>query len=373
MKLFRLAVAGCAASIWLAVNSFSIAYAHDGPEHEIDELTDRIKTEGPSADLLLQRAIEYNVIRKGAEAVKDLERALDFESHSAAILRELARAYFTVGKTNEALDTAARGLKYATEGPEKASLYIARSDFLRARRDHQKALDEMEKAIREHSENSECYLARSLLQQQLGLKKERIKGLAEGIKATGSGLLEAEWIDALIDGGKAEAALERIQAELKDSRLRSSWLIRRAKVLFAMQKDDEAKADAKEALEELNQRLSRGTSDALLLADRSARKKRPKKISSRLATKAWPMNGCANASAPWVAATGEAAEASGPRPIRTLKPTRKTKAIRLRTKPTIRRTIKRSSLGTASVRFSPQAGVNSAPVVASAYVNPQQL
>jgi len=268
MKLFRLAVAGCAASIWLAVNSFSIAYAHDGPEHEIDELTDRIKTEGPSADLLLQRAIEYNVLRKGAEAVKDLERALDFESHSAAILRELARAYFTVGKTNEALDTAARGLKYATEGPEKASLYIARSDFLRARRDHQKALDEMEKAIREHSENSECYLARSLLQQQLGLKKERIKGLAEGIKATGSGLLEAEWIDALIDGGKAEAALERIQAELKDSRLRSSWLIRRAKVLFAMQKDDEAKADAKEALEELNQRLSRGTSDALLLADR---------------------------------------------------------------------------------------------------------
>ena len=268
MKIFRLAVVGCAMCFWLAANCFSTAHAHEGPEHEVDELTDRIKTEGPTADLLLQRAIEYNVLRKGAEAVKDLERALEFESHSAPILRELARAYFSVGKTNEALDTAARGLKYATEGPEKASLYIVRSDIYRVRRDHQKALDEVEKAIREHSDNAECYLTRSLLQQQLGLKKERIKGLADGVKATGSGLLEAEWIDALIDGGKPELALERIQAELKDSRLRSSWLIRRAKVLFALNKDDEAKADAKEALEELNGRLSRGTSDALLLADR---------------------------------------------------------------------------------------------------------
>src|SRR5262245_24510576 len=100
------------------------ALSHDGPEHEIEELTARIKVEGESADLLLQRAIEYNVLNKGAEAVKDLERALDFESHSAAIQRELSRAYFSIAKTNEALDTATRGLKYANDGPEKASLLI---------------------------------------------------------------------------------------------------------------------------------------------------------------------------------------------------------------------------------------------------------
>ena len=53
-------------------------FAHDGPEHEIDELTARIKSEGESADLLLQRAIEWNVLNKTAEAIKDLERALHF-------------------------------------------------------------------------------------------------------------------------------------------------------------------------------------------------------------------------------------------------------------------------------------------------------
>src|ERR1051325_11219334 len=94
------------------------AFAHDGPEHEIDELTERIKNEGVSADLLLQRAIEYNVLNKGAEAVKDLEKALELSAHSAAIQRELSRAYFSVGKTNEALDIATRGLKYAADGAE---------------------------------------------------------------------------------------------------------------------------------------------------------------------------------------------------------------------------------------------------------------
>src|SRR6266513_2575468 len=111
------------------------AIAHDGPEHEIDELTTRIKAEGESADLLLQRAIEYNVLNKGAEAVKDLERALDFEAHSAAIQRELSRAYFSIGKTNEALETATEGLKYASQGPEKASLFVIRCEILRARKE----------------------------------------------------------------------------------------------------------------------------------------------------------------------------------------------------------------------------------------------
>src|SRR5437870_3950253 len=77
--------------------------AHDGPEHDIEELTDRIAKEGESADLLLQRAIEYQVLGKFAEAAKDLERALQFEGHAATTQRELSRAYFALGKTNEAL------------------------------------------------------------------------------------------------------------------------------------------------------------------------------------------------------------------------------------------------------------------------------
>ena len=265
MKLFRTLTVALALAV-LAPGG--VAIAHEGPEHEIDELTDRIREEGESADLLLQRAIEYNVMGKTAEAIKDLERALTFESHSPVLQRELSRAYFAAGKTNEAYDTATRGMKYAAAGAERASLLMARSDVSRARKDYQKALDDTNKAIQEHPDNCEWYLSRSQLQQQLGLKKERIKGLDEGIKETGSGLLEGEWLDALIDGGKAEQALVKIEAELLDARLQSTWLIRRAKAHLALKQKSKAEDDLKEALTELNLRLGKGATDPLLLLDR---------------------------------------------------------------------------------------------------------
>ena len=243
-------------------------WAHDGPEHEIEELTERIKKEGESADLLLQRAIEYNVLGKAAEAAKDLERALDFDPTSITGQRELSRTYFTLGKTNEALDTVNRALKRPSEGADRGSLLIVRAEILRARSDFQKSFEDADRAIREHPDNVEWYLLRSQLQVRLKLKKERIKGLEEGIKETGSGVLENEWIDALIEDGQHVRALEKIEAELKNSRLLSSWLIRRAKVRLASGKKEDAKQDLEAALVELNRRINATSPDPSLLADR---------------------------------------------------------------------------------------------------------
>ena len=54
-------------------------WAHDGPEHDIAELTEQIKIQGPSPDLLIQRATEYKVLGNFSEAAKDLEHALDLD------------------------------------------------------------------------------------------------------------------------------------------------------------------------------------------------------------------------------------------------------------------------------------------------------
>jgi tetratricopeptide (TPR) repeat protein len=112
--------------------------AHDGPEHDIEELTERISKEGASADLLLQRAVEYQVIKKTAEAIKDLEQALQLEPSSPAALRELGRAYFTAGKTNEALSTVTRGLSGVDQGADRAAILIVRSEILRARKEYER-------------------------------------------------------------------------------------------------------------------------------------------------------------------------------------------------------------------------------------------
>lgn len=263
----------CHSSFVLALVCFALALpptacAHDGPEHDIEELTERIREEGESAHLLLQRAIEYAVIRKNTEALKDLERALHFEPQSALILRELAKAYLATDKTNEASDTIKRAIKNSEPGAELGSAHMIQSDIRRARRDYGSALDAANLAIAEHADSVEWYLTRSQLQQQLGLKKERIAGLDDGVKSTGSGLLETEWLDALIDGGKADVALARIQTELEDARLKSTWLLRRAKVRLAQNKKEAAKADLEAALKEINDRLGRSTPDPLMLMDR---------------------------------------------------------------------------------------------------------
>jgi tetratricopeptide (TPR) repeat protein len=244
------------------------ALAHDGPEHDIEELTEQISKEGESAQLLLERAIEYQVIRKYAEAIKDLERANALAPLSPGIQRELGRAYFSTGKTNEALRTVSRGLETPVSGAERASLLAVRAEILRPRKEFQKALDDTNEAIAEHPDNVEWYLLRSQLQAELKLPQERVAGLEQGIKVTGSGVLQIEWIDALIDNEQYGLALEKIEAELNSSRLQSSWLIRRARVRQALEKDKEAIADLQSAIRELNDRISPAAPDPSLLADR---------------------------------------------------------------------------------------------------------
>jgi len=266
MKLFRKTLGALLAGSCLVWTSAAVA--HDGPEHEIEELTERMQKEGESADLLLQRAIEYNVIKKSAEAIKDLQRALEFDRDSPIIHLELSRAYFATGKTNEAFDTATRGLRAATEPEPKAALLMMRAEIARARKDFAKAIEYVERALKETPDIVEAYLMRSQLQHLLGQKKERVKGLEDGIKITGSGLLEGEYLDALIDAGQLGVAMARIEPELRDARLRSTWLIRRARVYLAQEKYDEADEDLKDAIEELDKRLGRSASDPLLLVDR---------------------------------------------------------------------------------------------------------
>jgi tetratricopeptide (TPR) repeat protein len=256
------------AALFCALCVTPSSLAHDGPEHDIEELTERIQNEGATADLLLQRAVEYQVLKNTAAAIKDLELAEQLEPGTPAILRELGRAYFERGKTNEALSVVTRGLSSDVEGAERASLLMVRSEILRPRKEYEKALEDANEAIKEHPTNVEWYLDRAQLHALLKKTKERVAGIEQGIKQTGSGLLEIELIDALIDDGQHKLALEKIEAELASSRVQSSWLIRRAKVRLATKQNDAAKADLEAALKELNARMSGSAPDASLLLDR---------------------------------------------------------------------------------------------------------
>jgi tetratricopeptide (TPR) repeat protein len=247
------------------------AWAHDGPEDEVAEITEQIAARGESADLLMQRAIEYRVVGKNAEAAKDLERATKLEPELLLAQRELGRVYFALGKTNEALDTVTHALrsKAPEQEAEVAALHMLRAEFYRARAENKKALDDANEAIRMHPATVEWYLTRSDIHERLKMPKERIAGIREGLRETGSGVLEIELVEAMLDDGQNQAALEKIEAEIKASRLQSSWLIRRARAEQALGRPEPAKTDLEAALAEIAKRLNPSSPDPMLLADKA--------------------------------------------------------------------------------------------------------
>lgn len=244
--------------------------AHEGPEAEIEELTERMKRNGETASLLTERAIEYRVLGKLPEATKDLELALAFAPDSIGAHRELARVLFLNGKANEAIAIIVRGLAVKTEEPaDLASLRMLRAEIYRSQNDNKKALEDCDAGLRLHKQNPEWYLLRSDIQRRLKAHKERLAGLEEGIRETGAGVLEIERIETQLDAGQWNAAITLIEAELRDSRIKSSWLIRRARVFLGLGKKTEAEADLKNALEEIGKRLNPKNPDVPLLLDKA--------------------------------------------------------------------------------------------------------
>ena len=256
------AVLSCAAPLHVA--------GHEGPEAEIEELTERMKISGETANLLTERAIEYRVLGKLPEATKDLERAAVLDPKSIPIHRELGRVQFLGGKAGDAVATVTRGLTLKTDEPaDLASLRMLRAEILRSQNDDKPALEDCDAALRLHRQNPEWYLLRSDLQRRLKLHKERLAGLDDGIKATGAGVLAIERVEALLDGAQFAAALTVIEPELADWRIKSSWLIRRARARLGLGKKPEAEDDLKAALKEIGTRLNPKVPDVPLLLDKA--------------------------------------------------------------------------------------------------------
>jgi tetratricopeptide (TPR) repeat protein len=259
---------------WLAVllcgNAPFRAAAHEGPEHEIEELTERMKKSGESPDLLAERAVEYRLLGKLTEATNDLERAVVLDPGSMVIHRELARVLFLNGKPDDAIATIARGLRLRSDdATEIASLRMLRAEILRSKKEYQKALEDCDSALALHKDNPEWYLLRSEIQGRLKAHEKRLAGIEVGIKETGAGVLEIERVEALIDAGKYDPALRFIEAELQDSRIKSSWLIRRARVRLGKGQKAVAEEDLRAALAEIATRLNPKSPDLPLLLDRA--------------------------------------------------------------------------------------------------------
>ncbi len=243
------------------------ARAHDGPEHVIEELTALMRLHGETADLLYRRAIEHRSLGSLDAAAADLEAAVRADANHFAAWCELASVRLhqhQPDKTLKALDAAE---PLATSDADRARVLVCRGEVLATRKQFRAAADLLDRAVR-LSPDVPVYLRRAELQTESGDHAARCAGLREGLERTGSGLIEAAWIDAMLDARRGDEVGDRIEKKLATVRVRSSWLLRRARL--RLQADDRggAESDLRAALAEINERLDPMFPDGSLLLDR---------------------------------------------------------------------------------------------------------
>ena len=253
---------------WLAsiiISAATVCFAHESPEHRVADLTSEMALTGKSAAALMQRAIEYRALGAFDEAAADLRSVLELEPRSVDALKYLSEIQCEQKQIGRALETIERAIQIS---PTDGALYFARATIYAADGKDHLALADCEHAFANRKGELEWYLTRAQLQSRLGCFEDCIAGLKKGLQVTGSAVLNVELIEALIDAGKYREALKRIEPELKESRLRSAWLLRRARARIGLGHIAAAKKDLHAALQELNERISVHTPDITLVVER---------------------------------------------------------------------------------------------------------
>lgn len=244
------------------------AIAHDSPEHEIEGLNQKIAANGPTAELLARRATEWRALGKYDEASRDLERALVINSNSIPLLLEYASVELERGNVCNAETTVRYGLNRAAES-QKGALHMMLSEIAESRGLYDFALQDCEKAMASGEPQLEWHLTRARLMCRLGKHAESASALKTAYERTPNVVLEIEWIEAMIDAGQCEKALERTVNYSGRGRWRSAWLIRQARAELGLKRAEAAEKNLLTALEELDQRINPAKLDAMLIADRA--------------------------------------------------------------------------------------------------------
>ncbi len=245
------------------------APAHDSPEHVVESLTARMREQGRSAELLWQRAAEYRELGALDSAASDLREAIALQPDFLTARADLGRVQLRQGKTALALETLNEAVSSASDEPSRAPLYLARAEVHADRGELAAAAEDCERAIGAcPGPEPDWYLLRGQMLLRLGKAREAAAGLKQGFDQTGSVVLEAEWIDAMLDAGQARTALDHIEPSLALSRCQSSWLIRRARARLALGQTARARGDLHAAVTEINERLRPARPEMTLLLDR---------------------------------------------------------------------------------------------------------
>lgn len=239
------------------------AQAHPGLHHDIAKASEAIDKNPASADLYVERAYLERLDEEFDAALIDLDSAQRLEPANRRVAAERGMTLSAMGKYAEAELELTR---FVTAGGGTAPVFAERA-MVRER------LGRKEAALADYSSaislqpNLEHYMARGALQESLGDLAGAAAGYRDGIAKVGEAVnFDLALIRVETSRKRYDAALALIDAQLGRSAVKTDWYLRRADVLQAAGRKNEAGKDRERALAEANRALEQNTNGIRLFS-----------------------------------------------------------------------------------------------------------
>ena len=263
--------------VLLCMATITSSVAHEDPENVVSSLTHNIDhmllekkgndvdphKKSKLANLYFLRAKEFVILGDRKKAHADLIKYTQLQPSEYTGWSELSRVEIDGNKSTKYLK---RALKLASSNNEKSYVYYALTENAYETNQFQQALAYCNRSLTlAEGEKITKTLYKNHLLWRLGKIEERVEFLSKSLKTNASEILRLALIDSQLDAGQYEIVKQTIHREIRESRFKSSWLIRAARCEKHGSK--QSKQYAQSAIDEILQRLHPARPDITLQMD----------------------------------------------------------------------------------------------------------
>lgn len=199
----------------------------------IAQLNQSITNNPDDPDLYFARAEVYYENEGYDEAIKDLEKALTFDTTSIPYLHALADVYLDYYRSKEALETMEKVVEYH---PESILSLLKLSEFQLILQQYESSLRTLDRVLRIDPQEAEAYF-------MMGMNFKEMKDTARAISSFQSAVdNDPQLLDGWLELGQLHAALGNpIAAQYFDSAIRiepQNVTLKHAKAFYLQEKGD---------------------------------------------------------------------------------------------------------------------------------------
>ena len=261
----------CLAILSLGLVWPGMAPANPGHEVTVAELSAQIAKAPDLPELYFQRAWNYREMQRPAEARVDWEKTLLLNPGFLPASRELARMDALEGRMEEGIARLRQAMASAPadQAFHRPGCYSVLAELLLKQGKNDEAFKEAQTGLDSSPDLLlDLCLLRAEAQRRLGKLDDRVRDLAAAMTKLRSFVVRSKWYDAMIDAGRGQEILPKVEQEFANTRYQASWLIRRARIRQFIGDQAGAASDLASALEEVNRRLRPENPDLSLVCDR---------------------------------------------------------------------------------------------------------